>query len=64
MARACDICGKRPQLGNKVSHANNKTRTRWLPNLKKVHCIENGQPKTMRICTNCIKSGRIKKRAA
>ena len=34
MARVCDITGKKPQLGNHVSHANNKTRRRILPNLQ------------------------------
>ena len=34
MARVCDVTGKKPQLGNNVSHANNKTRRRFLPNLQ------------------------------
>jgi large subunit ribosomal protein L28 len=34
MARVCDVTGKKPQLGNHVSHANNKTRRRFLPNLQ------------------------------
>ena len=34
MAKICPITGKRPQFGNKVSHANNKTRRRWEPNLQ------------------------------
>ena len=34
MARVCDITGKKPQIGNHVSHANNKTRRRFLPNLQ------------------------------
>ena len=34
MARVCEITGKKPQLGNHVSHANNKTRRRFLPNLQ------------------------------
>ena len=33
MAKVCQVTGKRPQSGNSVSHANNKTRRRWLPNL-------------------------------
>lgn len=33
MSRVCQVTGKRPLVGNKVSHANNKTRRRWLPNL-------------------------------
>lgn len=34
MARVCQITGKRPQVGHKVSHANNKTKRRFLPNLQ------------------------------
>ncbi|GMW07526.1 MAG: 50S ribosomal protein L28 [Gammaproteobacteria bacterium] len=33
MSRVCQVTGKRPSYGNNVSHANNKTRRRWLPNL-------------------------------
>jgi large subunit ribosomal protein L28 len=33
MSRVCQVTGKRPSYGNTVSHANNKTRRRWLPNL-------------------------------
>lgn len=36
MSKVCDICGKGPQVGNNVSHANNKTRRRFLPNLNDV----------------------------
>lgn len=34
MARVCQVTGKGPQVGNKVSHANNKTKRRFLPNLQ------------------------------
>jgi large subunit ribosomal protein L28 len=34
MSRVCQVTGKRPSYGNNVSHANNKTRRRWLPNLQ------------------------------
>jgi large subunit ribosomal protein L28 len=34
MARVCQVTGKKPMLGNNVSHANNKTRRRFLPNLQ------------------------------
>ena len=33
MSRVCQVTGKAPTTGNNVSHANNKTRRRWLPNL-------------------------------
>ncbi len=62
MARVCQVCGKSPGTGNNVSHAHNKTRRRWLPNLQSVKIIDDrGQNRRMRVCTNCIKSGRIKK---
>lgn len=34
MARVCDVTGKKPMVGNNVSHANNKTKRRFLPNLQ------------------------------
>ncbi|MFM7735627.1 MAG: 50S ribosomal protein L28, partial [Alphaproteobacteria bacterium] len=34
MARACEICGKARSVGNNVSHANNKTKRVWRPNLQ------------------------------
>lgn len=35
MSKVCEVTGKRPQVGNNVSHAQNKTRRRFLPNLQK-----------------------------
>lgn len=37
MSKVCQVTGKRPQTGHKVSHANNKTKRRFLPNLQKRH---------------------------
>jgi len=61
MSKVCEICGKRPVVGYKVSHAHNKTKKRWYPNLQKVRCVQNGQTKKMRVCTSCIRSGRVVK---
>ncbi|RKY55335.1 MAG: 50S ribosomal protein L28 [Candidatus Neomarinimicrobiota bacterium] len=61
MAKVCDICGKKPQYGNNVSHANNRTRRRWEPNLQRVRVNVNGTVKRLRVCTQCIKSDRIVK---
>ena len=63
MARRCEICGKGPAVGNKVSHANNKTRRRWLPNLQRVKAKVEGSVKRLRVCTRCIRSGKIVKTA-
>jgi len=61
MARVCDICGKGPTSGNNVSHANNKTRRRWYPNLQPVRILVNGEPTRVRACTQCIRSGKVVK---
>jgi large subunit ribosomal protein L28 len=61
MARVCDICGKGKQFGNNVSHANNKTKREWLPNLQSVKVIQKGVKKRIRVCTKCIKKGSIQK---
>ena len=63
MARRCEICGKGPAVGNKVSHANNKTKRRWLPNLQRVKAKVEGSVKRLRVCTRCIRSGKIVKTA-
>ncbi|MGD2123223.1 MAG: 50S ribosomal protein L28 [Gemmatimonadota bacterium] len=65
MARVCYVCGKGPATGNNVSHAHNKTRRRWLPNLQPVKIqLEDGSNRRVRVCANCIKSGRVKKAPA
>lgn len=64
MAKKCDVCGKGHQIGYNVSHANNKTKRLWMPNLQKVKVETEQGVQSIRVCTQCIKSGRIKKRAA
>ena len=61
MARICDVCGKGPTYGNTVSHANNKTRRRWFPNLQAVRAMVEGKPKRIRACAACLKSNRVVK---
>ncbi len=63
MAQRCEICGKGPAVGNNVSHAHNKTKRRWLPNLQRVKAKVEGSVKRLRVCTRCIRSGRIVKAA-
>ena len=48
MAQVCDICGKGPQFGNKVSHANNITKRRWNVNLRPVKAQVGGVSKRIR----------------
>jgi len=60
MAKVCEICGKGPLTGNNVSHANNKTKRRFLPNLQTVRVDKDGQSKKMRVCTGCVRTLRAK----
>ena len=62
MSRICYVCGKGPSTGNTVSHANNKSRRRWLPNLQSVKIIDReGERRRVRVCTSCISAGKIAK---
>jgi len=61
MARICDVCGKGKQIGNNVSHANNKSKRQWLPNLQSLRIIKDGNTQKVRVCTKCIKKGLIQK---
>jgi large subunit ribosomal protein L28 len=61
MARTCSICGKGKSVGNNISHANNKTKRVWQPNLQKVKAIIDGAVQSIRVCTRCIRSGRVQK---
>ena len=62
MSKVCDICGKGPQVGNNVSHANNKTKRRFMPNLQAVRAqLKSGEVKRMKVCTQCIRSGAVLK---
>lgn len=58
MARVCKITGKRPLTGNNVSHANNRTKRRQLPNLqkKRIWLEEEKRYVTMKISTEAIKT--------
>ncbi len=61
MSRICEICGKKPLVGNNVSHAHNVTKRRFKPNLQKVRTVHKGRVKRMAVCTSCIKSGYVVK---
>lgn len=58
MARVCQITGKRPQVGNKVSHANNKTKRKFYPNLqkKKFYLPEEDKWVTLKVSTSALRT--------
>ncbi len=61
MSKMCEICGKKPLVGNNISHAHNVNKRRFNPNLQRVRTVHDGKVKRMVVCTNCIKSGRVAK---
>ncbi|MDT8436081.1 MAG: 50S ribosomal protein L28 [Gemmatimonadota bacterium] len=61
MANFCHVCGKGPASGNRVSHANNRTRRRFMPNLQRVRIDERGKTVHARVCTRCLKAGKVRK---
>jgi len=61
MAQRCDICGKGPLFGNRVSHAHNVTHRRFNPNLQRVRAVVNGVQRRVLVCTACMRSGKIVK---
>lgn len=63
MSRVCEICGKGPMVGNNISHAHNKTRRRWNPNLRSVRAVKDGNVQRVRVCARCLRSGAVVKAA-
>jgi len=61
MARVCEICGKGPQFGHRISHAHNLTKRRWNVNLQTVRVVVNGGRRRLRVCTTCLGSGKVQK---
>ncbi|MBQ8509234.1 MAG: 50S ribosomal protein L28 [Clostridia bacterium] len=55
----CAICGKAVTFGLAVSHSNRKTNRTWKPNIRRVKAIVNGTPKTVNVCSRCLRSGKV-----
>jgi len=63
MAKRCEICDKGPVVGRTVSHAHNVGPRRFEPNLQPVKAIINGTVRRIRVCTRCLRSGKVIKAA-
>ena len=61
----CVICDKSINFGNKLSitrsHISKRTTRTWKPNLRTVKTIVDGQPKKVKVCAKCLRSGKIQK---
>jgi large subunit ribosomal protein L28 len=61
MAKVCELCGRGPQFGHRISHAHNVTKRRWNINLQRVRAVTPQGNKHLRVCTSCIKNGKVLK---
>lgn len=62
MSRICYVCGKSPKFGNNVSHANNKSRRRWTPNLQRVRIVTaESDVRRVKVCTRCLSANKVRK---
>ena len=57
----CYVCDKGVSFGNNVSHANNKTRRVWKPNLQVARILVDGEVRKIKVCTRCLNAGKIQR---
>ena len=57
----CYVCEKGIAFGNNVSHANNKTRRRWKPNLQVVRVEKDGKIVKAKVCTRCLHANKVRR---
>ena len=63
MAKRCEICGKSPVVGRQHSHANNVSARRFEPNLQLVKAMIGEGIRRIRVCTRCLRAGKVTKAA-
>ena len=59
MSQVCSVCGKHPAAGRNVSHSHRVTNRVINPNIQNVHAVVNGTVKKVKVCTKCMKAGKI-----
>lgn len=61
MSRECEICGKKPLKAASLTFSHKQNVKRQAPNLQSVKAVKNGQTKTIKVCTSCIRKGKVTK---
>ena len=70
MGSVCELCGKHPSFGNRVSRlgtnaikrrVKSRTKRRFSPNIQRVRAVVDGSVRRLDVCTSCIKAGRVQK---
>ena len=57
----CEVCGKGVSFGIKVSHSHRRSNKMWKPNIRKVKAVVNGTPKTVAVCSRCLRSNLVER---
>ena len=55
----CDVCNKGVTFGIQVSHSHRRSNRAWKPNVRRVKALVDGSPKTIYVCSRCLRSGKI-----
>ena len=61
MSKKCEICGKGQVSGNQVSHSNRHSKRKWNANIQSVRIMDNGTVRRAKVCTRCMRSGKIER---
>ena len=61
MSKKCEVCSKGVIFGSSISHSTRHTKRKWAPNIQNVKAIVNGTPKTIHVCTRCLRSGKVQR---
>lgn len=59
MSKVCEICGKAPVAGRSISHSHRVTNRMFRPNVQKITINDNGRIRKARVCTKCMKAGKV-----
>jgi large subunit ribosomal protein L28 len=61
MPQSCEVCGKKPVAGHRISHAHNVSNRQFKPNLRRVRATVSGGSRRVNVCTRCLRSGKVEK---
>lgn len=61
MANRCEICNKEPKFGKKVTFSHKRSSRTWKPNIQKVRVKHGSNTRQARVCTSCLKAGKVEK---
>jgi large subunit ribosomal protein L28 len=61
MSSVCDVCGRKPGFGMKVSHSHRRSNRRWNPNIQRIRALVKGTPTRLNVCAKCLKADKVQR---